>query len=110
MSEFTDHLQEIFGLFGPVSMRRMFGGAGIFHDGLMFALVTDDTLYLKADAECLGHFQERQLTPFTYQRQGKAVQLGYFQAPEEVLEDQEEAARWARRSYEAALRSRKTGK
>lgn len=103
MSEFTDYLHEAFELFGPITTRRMFGGVGVFHEGLMFALVTDDTLYLKADDLSLEYFQGRDLTAFEYRRQGKAVKLSYYQAPEEVLEDREAAAIWAQRSYAAAL-------
>lgn len=58
MSEFTQYLQEVFELFGPISARKMFGGYGIYHQGLMFGLVADDTLYLKADAENVGVFSQ----------------------------------------------------
>jgi DNA transformation protein len=51
MSELIAYLPEVFELFGPVTIRKMFGGYGVYHDGLMFALVADDTLYLKADDE-----------------------------------------------------------
>lgn len=51
MSEFAENLKEVFVLFGPVQLRRMFGGHGVFHEGLMFALVADDVLYQKADGK-----------------------------------------------------------
>jgi DNA transformation protein len=56
VSEFVDYLHEVFGRFGPIHVRRMFGGYGIYHDGIMFGLVADDTLYLKADASTAKHF------------------------------------------------------
>jgi DNA transformation protein len=51
MDDYVGYLQEIFEHFGPITARKMFGGWGIYHNGLMFALVADDTLYLKADSE-----------------------------------------------------------
>ncbi|UDL04100.1 TfoX/Sxy family protein [Marinobacter sp. CA1] len=107
MSEYVDHLREVFEPFGPIQARRMFGGYGIYHDGLMFALVSDDTLYLKADEDCRGHFDAAGLPAFEYPKNGRLVRMSYYLAPEEMLEDPEQAALWARRSYEAALRARK---
>ena len=49
--EFADHLRDLFGALGPVETRRMFGGAGVYLGDAMIALVIDDTLYMKADAE-----------------------------------------------------------
>lgn len=106
MSEFTQYLQEVFAPFGPISTRRMFGGYGIYHQGLMFALVVDDTLYLKTDAENVAHFQAQGLGPFAYPRQGKLVKLSYYLAPEEMLEDPEQALLWGQRAWAAAQRRR----
>jgi len=44
MSEYVEYLKEVLELFGPITARKMFGGYGIYHNGLMFALVADDTL------------------------------------------------------------------
>lgn len=106
MTEFTEYLSEVFELFGPITSRRMFGGHGIYHEGLMFGLVSDDMLYLKADDKNRGCFEAEGLEPFEYNKKGKRVKLSYYQAPDFILEDREEAAVWARRSYEAALRGR----
>ncbi|MBP6813806.1 MAG: TfoX/Sxy family protein, partial [Burkholderiaceae bacterium] len=57
MSEFAAHLSDVFRHFGPIDVRRMFGGQGVFHQGLMFGLVIDDTLYLKADALSAAGFE-----------------------------------------------------
>lgn len=107
MSEFTDHLQEVFGQFGPVRARKMFGGHGIYHDGLMFALVANDTLYLKVDPDNRAWFDERNLPPFEYVKQGRTVKMSYHLAPEEIFDDPEMAAEWAGRSFEAALRGKR---
>ena len=106
MSEFTDYLHEVFAEFGPIQARRMFGGYGIYHDGVMFALVADDTLYLKVDAATHGQFLSRDLPAFSYDKNGKTVRMSYHLAPEEILEDPAMARAWARQAYAAALRAR----
>ncbi|MBD2858186.1 TfoX/Sxy family protein [Spongiibacter sp. KMU-158] len=85
----------------------MFGGYGLFLDGLMFALVIEDTLYLKADEHSRVDFEDRDLPPFTYGRQGKQIALSYFQAPEEALDDSQMLADWANRAFAAALQARR---
>jgi len=105
MSAFVDSLHETFERLGRIEARRMFGGYGIYHEGRMFALVTGDTLYLKSDAESAPHFDRLNLPPFTYMRQGKSMPMSYRQAPADLFEDREEAARWGRLAYESALRS-----
>ena len=110
MSEFIEYLQELFEQFGPVHARNMFGGYGIYHDGVMFGLVEDDTLYLKADETSVEYFQSRGLGQFEYDKGGKTVKMSYYRAPDEILDNAEEAALWARRAWEVAFRAKKTGK
>ncbi len=105
MSELTDFLVEVFEQFGTVTVRKMFGGYGVYHSNVMFGLVSGDTLYLKADPGNVRFFEEKGLRPFEYKRLGKTVKLSFYRAPEEMMDDREEAAVWARRSYEAALRN-----
>lgn len=104
-SEFVSYLLEQLHLMNGVTYKRMFGGYGIFCDGLMFGLVADDQFYLKADEQNLDYFTELSLEPFTYLKQGKPFNLSYYRAPEEVLDDAEEMLLWANRSFEAALRA-----
>ncbi len=105
-SEFIEFLKEVFEDFGLLEARKMFGGYGIYHDGIMFALVADNTLYLKADESTRSHFESRDLPPFEYERKDKTVKMSYFLAPDEILDNREEAAVWASRAYEAALKTR----
>lgn len=101
---FDDHIADVFSAFGPIQVRRMFSGYGLFRDGLMFGLVHDDVLYLKGDDQNAGEFRELGLAQFTYRRNGKDVRLSYFRAPDTVMDDHAEAAKWARRAFEAARR------
>ncbi len=101
---FDDHIADVFSAFGPIQLRRMFSGYGLFRDGLMFGLVIDDVLFLKADARNVGDFLELGLAPFTYARKGRMVHLSYYQAPDAVMDDSAKAAEWAQSAFEAALR------
>ncbi len=104
-SEFVASLHETFERLGRIEARRMFGGYGIYHEGRMIALVAKDTLYLKTDAESAALFDRLQLPPFEYTRNGKTMPMSYRLAPAEIFEDRDEAARWGRLAWEAAMRS-----
>tara|TARA_B100000508_G_C11197540_1_gene151415 strand:+ start:23 stop:346 length:324 start_codon:yes stop_codon:yes gene_type:complete len=107
MSDFVEYLKEVFQDFGPVSARKMFGGHGLFHQGLMIGLVADDVLYLKIDEQSKAAFIDEGCEPFMYNKGGKQVQMSYFTAPDRVFDDPDEAVRWASLAYDAALRSKK---
>ncbi|MEM7801640.1 MAG: TfoX/Sxy family protein [Chloroflexota bacterium] len=111
MSDFVDYLKDVFHLFGPISSRSMFGGHGIYHNGLMFGLVADDTLYLKVDKQSKSTFEAEGLGPFVYvKKDGKPMNMSYHLAPEEIYDEPEAAARWADIAYQAAVRSQKPTK
>jgi len=103
--EFVTYVVDIMQCIGPVESKRMFGGHGLFLGGLMFALISDDTLYLKTDDEQKSHFTDLELPTFEYLKQGKIFKLAYYQAPETALEESEEMATWANRAYEVALKA-----
>ena len=105
MSEFVAFLREVFDEFGPITSKRMFGGHGIYHQGLMFALVADDTLYLKTDDGNRADFEALDLPAFTYEKNGKPVQLSFTQAPEEIFDEPELARAWAQSAFAAARRN-----
>ena len=103
--EFVAYLVDLMQSVGPVSAKGMFGGHGIFLEGLMFGLVADSTLYLKVDKEIEAEFTGLGLQPFTYHKQGKPFQMSYYQCPEEALEDSSVMNTWANKAYGAALRA-----
>lgn len=106
MSEFVDYLKEVFVEFGPISTRKMFGGYGIFFDGLMIGLVADEMLYLKVDKQSEPEFKARSLPQFQYSKGAKVVGMSYYLAPEEALDDASEMRGWAQLAYDAALRAK----
>ena len=103
--EFVAHVVDLLQVVGPVNAKRMFGGYGLYIDGLMFALLTGRDLYLKTDDQIKDQFRAAGLAPFQYQRQNKLIELSYFQAPEDVFEDTDAALYWGNLAYAAALRS-----
>ena len=101
-----DYIAELFSGFGPVTVRRMFSGAGIFADGLMIALVVDGVIFLKADVETIPRFEREGLSPFSYKRkQGRRTIMSYWRMPERLYDDPDELADWARLSMAAARKS-----
>jgi len=102
--EFIDYLLELLEPMGQLQARRMFGGCGIFKDGLMFALVSGQMLYLKADELNRADFEKAGLEKFSYMRAGKLAKLSYYQAPGDALEDSDLLVEWAGKSYAAAVR------
>ena len=83
----------------------MFGGHGIYHAGVMFALIADGQLYLKVDDESRGAFEAAGLSPFVYEAKGRRVALSYHRAPDAMLDEPDVAREWAERGWQAALRA-----
>ena len=107
--EFADFIVEQMQALGPVSRRRMFGGMGLFRDGLMFALIDNDVLYLKADRESQQAFEAEGLKPFSYStKRGEHTLTSYWRAPERCLDDPDEMAVWAGRAFQCALRAKRS--
>ena len=88
---------------GQVSLRRMFGGAGLFLDGLMIGILEEDVLYLKVAARNRPDFEAAGSEPFTYARMGQEVALSFWRLPDEIIEDGEELRAWALKSRAAAI-------
>jgi len=82
----------------------MFGGAGIFADGMMFALAFDGVIYLKADEHTVPAFEREGLAPFTYTRKGERTSLSYWRMPDRLYDDPDELAAWARDALAVARR------
>lgn len=111
MSEsFTRYLSDLFAELGPVSLRKMFGGQGLYHDGVIIGLVIGDELFLKTDAVTRDAFEQAGGEPFTYQGKGKPVVMSYFSPPDEAMESAQSMKLWAWLAYEAALRKRASEK
>jgi DNA transformation protein len=105
-SEFVDFLLEQLAPLGEVSAKSMFGGWGIYSDGRMFALVANETLYIKVDDGNRADFEREGLQPFRYDRTDREVAvMSYYQPPVPAIDDRELLCNWARKGIEAAARA-----
>ncbi|MEM6625884.1 MAG: TfoX/Sxy family protein [Pseudomonadota bacterium] len=108
-AEYKDFIEELLSDFGPVKIRAMFGGAGVYADDVMFALIADETLYLKADDAFSERLRDEGSEPFEYvnPKTGKAMQMSYWRLPELAADTPEDACRLARMAYDVALKAKK---
>src|SRR5436309_11960505 len=102
---FGEFLRELLAPLGRVSMRRMFGKTGVFCDGVMFGMVTHDTLYFRVDDHNRSAFKEAEaFPPLNYKKQGDTIDLSFWRAPERLLDEPDELVTWAREALAAARR------
>ena len=104
-----DDIREMFSGLGPVTIKRMFGGKGIYYSGLIIALEVDGEILLKADETTKADFAGAGSHQWHYEgkKSGAPVAMPYWAIPDEAIDDPETFGIWARKAYEASLRSRK---
>ncbi len=97
-----EHLEPI----GRITLKRMFSGAGVYCDGVIFGLILRDTLHFKVDDGNRAAYQAEGMEPFSYQSKGKTRQVGaYWRVPERLFDEPEEMLEWARAALAAGRRS-----
>jgi DNA transformation protein len=103
--DFGEFLREQLAPLGRVSMRRMFGKIGVFCDGVMFGMVTDNTLYVRVDDRNRALFKEAEASPpLNYRKQGESIDLAFWRVPERLIDEPDELVDWARAALGAARR------
>lgn len=104
--DFLVFAQERLAVLGTIRIKMMFGGAGVYCDELFFALLDDGQLYLKADDDNRAAFEKASLKQFMFQQKdGRAVGMSYYAAPETVFDDEDEMCLWAGLALGAARRA-----
>lgn len=102
---FAEFLREQLAPLGRVTLRRMFGKTGVFCDGVMFAMVTDNMLYLRVDDRNREAFEEAAASPpLNYGKKGATIDLSFWRAPERLFDEPDEFVDWARLALAAARR------
>ena len=102
---FADFLREQFAPLGGVSLRRMFGKTGVFCDGVMLAMVSENTLYFRVDDQNRATFKEAEaFPPLNYAKKGQTIDLAFWRAPERLFDEPDELMAWARAALAAAHR------
>ena len=101
---FSDYVVELLAGMGRVEARRMFGGAGLFLDGLMFGVLLDDVVYFRVDEALKADLAAQGSEPWVYTRNGEAREMGYWRMPETAADDPDEAVEIGRRSFAATVK------
>lgn len=104
--EFLAFLQEQLAPLGHITARRMFSGAGLYCDGVIFALILRDAVHFRVDDANRHAYEAEGLKPFSYEARGRTVQVGaYWRVPERLFDDPEEMVEWARAALAAGQRA-----
>jgi DNA transformation protein and related proteins len=108
-SEFHDYVvRDLMEHIPHIASRRMFGGYGIYYDGIFFALIAEGALYFKVDVETVGRYTALGSSPFRYSAKDRGqVTLSYYEVPEEIREERETLEEWVEDAVAAAKRSKK---
>jgi DNA transformation protein len=101
----AEDLKALFEPFGPVSVKRMFGGSGIYAEGMCFAIEANGEIFLKTDSLSRAVFSATDSAPFTYMAKGKSRPTSYWSLPTAAHEEGDELRRWANMGLEAARRA-----
>jgi DNA transformation protein and related proteins len=102
---FSEFLREQLAPLGRLTMRRMFGKTGVFCDGVMFGMVTENTLYFRVDDQNRATFKEAEsFPPLNYQKKGGTIDLSFWRVPERLFDEPDELVAWARAALAAARR------
>ena len=102
---YAEFLREQLAPLGRVTMRRMFGKTGVFCDGVMFGMVTENTLYFRVDDQNRATFKEAQSSPpLIYAKKGRTIDLSFWRVPERLFDEPDELIAWARAALAAAHR------
>lgn len=107
--EFIAYVLDQLSGWGGVTARRMFGGAGLYRDGKMFALIADDVAYLKVDDSNRQDFLDAGCSAFRPYTD-KPEEMSYYEAPSDVLEQPQELVAWARRSLAIQKRTKRAAR
>ena len=101
---FRDHVTDLFAAFGEVTIKLMFGGAGVYFKNQMFGLIDNERIYLKANDVTRPAFEAEGSKPFVFEsKNGEIVAMSYLEVPPRLLDEPDELAKWARRAYEVAI-------
>ncbi|WP_417434273.1 TfoX/Sxy family protein [Hoeflea sp.] len=103
----NDAISEMFDSLGEVTIKRMFGGKGVYHQGVILALEVSGDILLKADAQSAAVFADAGASQWVYSGKNKPVAMPYWSIPDAALDDPEELSKWVKLAWAAALRSKK---
>ena len=99
-------IEETFACLGAVTIKRLFSGKGVYHQGLIVGAIMNDEILLKSDAEAEPQFLAAGSTQWIYEfRRGNTVHMPYWTIPAEAVDDPDRLATWVRLAFAAARRT-----
>jgi DNA transformation protein len=106
MPKFDPHrFDDLFCEFGPIALKRFFGGEGIYSGDIMIGMIFGDIIYFKTDEETRKPFLAERTKPFTFKKGGETVVTGWYALPDRLYDEPDELAVWARAAYGVASAS-----
>jgi DNA transformation protein and related proteins len=102
---YAEFLREQLAPLGRLTMRRMFGKTGVFCDGVMLGMVTENRLYFRVDDQNRATFKEAEaFPPLNYEKKSSTIDLSFWRVPERLYDEPDEFIAWARAALAAARR------
>lgn len=102
MTHPPSHLIEVLRPFGSITMRAMFGGYGIYKDGVIIGVIAHNTLYLKTPLEKEPYYQSLGAEPFIYEGKNRPVKMSYWTIPANVMQDNDLLKEWVNTAYQTS--------
>ncbi len=107
-NQYVDYVLDLLAPLGGIKARKMFGGYGIYKDGVFFALIFDNILYFKVDDKSRSQYESFGSKPFSYEgKNGKMVTISYWEVPVDILEDRTQLEQWLEKAVLAVKRTKK---
>lgn len=108
MDSFADYLiNDMLGHIHGLTSRKMFGGYGLYKDGVIFGMIVEENLYFKSGAVNKADFAKHNSQPFSYEGRGKIIETSYYQVPSVIYEDRDEVEKWVDKAVTASIESKK---
>jgi DNA transformation protein len=107
-SGFVEYItQEALGHIPGITVRAMFGGYGVYKDGVIFGLIDDERIYFKVDESNRSDYEVAGSKPFSYIHKGKEMSMAYWEVPEEILDDKDKVEKWLQKSVTVSVNAKK---
>jgi len=107
-SGYVEYVLDVLSTCGNIKAKKMFGGHGIYKDGIFFALIAGDCLYFKVDEHNLSFYKKSGSKPFSYEgKNKKMVVMSYWEVPADILENHNKLMELVGASVQAAKRVKK---